>query len=74
MIQCCFEVCFYSCLNFSRQEVAANVTILRESLEADAVLFVLVVKKGKLSFCCLVCRLVIKISCTCVCLSVFDYL
>ena len=38
-------------------------------MEADAVLFVQVVKQEKLSFCCLVCRLVSEISG--VCLSVF---
>ena len=38
-------------------------------MEADAVLFGLVVKQGKLSFCCLVCHLVSEISG--ICLSVF---
>ena len=54
---------FYSCLNFSIYEVAVNVTILRESVGADAVLgvavlFVLVVQQSKLSFCCLASGLV----------------
>ena len=34
----------------------------KESVEADAVLFVCVVKQGKLSFCCLVCCLVSEVS------------
>ena len=36
-----------SCLNFSREEVTANVTIFRETVDADSVLFVPVVKQGK---------------------------
>ena len=48
---------------------AKYCSTLRESVEADAVLFVLVVKQEKISFCCLVCCLGSKFSG--LCLSVF---
>ena len=40
----------FSCLNLSRIEIAVNVTILRESVEADAVLFFSCSQARKIKF------------------------
>ena len=46
-------IVFVSCLKFSRLQVAADLTILNESADINAVLGVLVAKQRKLPICSL---------------------
>ena len=64
---------FRKCLNFSRYEVAVNVTSLSESADTDAVLFVLVDKQRTFSVYCMVGGLVSEVSRLCLSLFVTSY-
>ena len=52
-----FKCPFFFVFQFLKIKVAVYVIILSGSVDKDAVLFVLVAKQRKLSFCCLVCSL-----------------
>ena len=63
--KCCYgHPCILSVFSIS-QDVAVTVTILNESVDTDAALFVLDGKQRKLSFCCPDYRLVSEVSGLC---------